>query len=396
MINIDWLNISQNHPSVMDENGVFHAPLPVVCSGVVGKFTDQSIKDFLQTKSDDYTEFLDIVEDASEWATASRVIHQGSYCSSLWLGSDGNRIEFRGNPARHNRPDNVFTGTIDHALACANAITAEYGLPPFSPGEYTERRDQDGNLKSSYTGATVSMIHANQKIISGSPEALEEVLRWSHYQSMPNVHTRPQENGTVWGSKKSHRKMIKLYGKAREMLAHAKEHGRTKAEVLADPVYQYCHENGVLCLELEARRSLLEDRHMRYLAQITQEKIEKLFAEEAMLLFSRGHKISTDFDLSYMDVPAGAMAAAADWLKGGDPFKILKATKQATAYRYANALKAYGIDITQPLDKDNPCPPPIVRLIDVHPVTQVPDWYWAHQARMTAEASNSDPIEAAA
>lgn len=390
MINIDWLNISQVHPSAIDADGVLVPALPVICSGLTCKFTKQSTERFLENFNSGK---LTDVSDLADWAVQSHQIHKGSFDSALILRSDGCRVDLRGNVSRFGRPDNVFTGDLDRAIECANKIVAEYGLPPFTPGEYREFRDGNQNkneLKYEFSGATVSMLHLNRKYAAGSPEKAARVLDWARHQNLPNVVTSTRGRTVYFGSKKSARKLIKLYDKAQEMLDNCKEHGRTKEEVLADPVYQYCLQNGILCLELEARRLMLADHYMRFLGELTMDKITRLFDDEAAILFNRVN-VTDASDVALFDVPSGAKMAALTWLAGGNPFVTLS---RATQYRYTKMLLPYGIDLRTRLDPENPTPPSVVQVVEVSPVTEAPAWYWDHQARMVADAVNADPYQA--
>lgn len=387
MINIDWLNIAQVHPSAIDADGVLVPALPVVCSGLTCKFTKQSAETFIEQFNG---ACLSDVSDLAEWAVQAHQVHEGSFDSRLILRSDGCRVDLRGNVSRFGRPDNVFTGDFARAIECANNIVAEYGLPPFTSGDYREFRNDEGDLKHEYTGATVSMLHLNRKYSAGSPEKAQRVLDWARHQSLPHVTTSTRGNSVYYGSKKSNRKLIKLYDKAQEMLEHAKEHGRSKEEVLNDPVYQYCLKNGILCLELEARRLMLADRNMRFLGEITMEKITRLFDEEAAILFDRV-TVSDASDVALFDVCAGAKMAALAWLRGENPLLTLA---DRTGRRYTKELEKYGIDLRHPLDPENPRPPAIVQVVEVTPVTEAPAWYWDYQARMVAEAVNADPYQA--
>jgi len=397
MINIDGLHISQCYPSFDDVTGELLPALPVVSSGLVCKYTPESLQHFAQKMDSPlYDGAIDLV-DLSEWSTASALIYKGSYSSSIYLRSDGHRVEMRGNPLRFGRPDNVFTGDFAACIARASELCQANGLPPFSVGEYNEFRDHEQNLQHEYlNGATVSMIHANKKLATGSPENCEAFLNWCRFQTMPNLKGDPQDNGMQWGGKGSTRLLLKAYGKAQEILAHCKEHGRTRAEVLADPVYQYCHQNGIVCLEAEFRRQLLIDSGMRFLGDITMQKIEDLFDQKAQLLLNRASKATTDIDLASLDVPSGAIGYLRAWMQGSEVWPLMVAKSKATAYRYASALRKYGIDIRVPLNPDAPEVPALIRVVDVMEIKEPPSWYWDYQTRMIAEAANADPFEEAA
>lgn len=384
MVFIDWLNISQSFPGTLAEDGMDLLPtIPKVDSGFVAKIG----RDENQELNDD-----------PEWITTSRLQHRGSFESSIMLRSDGFRVDLSGNVGRVDRPDNLFNLQWDETLAKTNAFISTHGLPPFSTGHQelnhnvSEYDRKHGNLIC-WTGATVSMIHLTENYATGSAGNAQAFIDWIATQSKSHVKRgRAGESTVIFGSKGSSRSYLKFYIKADEMLAHAKQHGRSAADIKADPVYQYCKDNGVVRIELEARRLLLRDNQLRFIGDITMPKLEKLFRAEIDPLLHRTREDITRIDLDALDLPPGAKMTAAAYLRGED---VRASLSRATFFRYAKQLRDYGIDISTPLDNASKFTS-LIKVVEIAPIHQAPDWYWTHQARMAASAVNTESEKVAA
>lgn len=385
MVFIDWINLSQQFPGTLSADGGELLPsIPAVDSGFVAKIA----------RDEDSGELVE----EPEWMTTSRLQHRGSFESSIMLKSDGFRVDLSGNVGRLNRPDNLFNLQWDETLAQASAFAAQHGLPPFSAGDQMLNANvsaydaKHGNFEI-WTGATVSMLHLTENYATGSAGNAMAFIDWVATQSKSRVKRgRAGESTVVFGTKGSARSYLKIYIKADEMLAHAKDHGRSTAEVKQDPVYQYCQQNGVVRVELEARRLLLRDHQLRFVGDITMQKLETLFRTEVDPLLNRTREDITRIDLETLDVPPGVRMTAAAYLRGED---VRASLSRRTFFRYAKQLREYGIDISEPLPNASKFTS-LVKVVEIAPIHDVPDWYWQHQARMAAVAANSEPIEVAA
>jgi len=384
MIFVDWINASQTFPGTLAEDGLDVLPsIPKVDSGFVAKIGRDENQELI---------------DDPEWITTSRLQHRGSFESSIMLRSDGFRVDLSGNVGRLDRPDNLFNLQWDETLAKVNEFVGSHGLPPFSAGEQrmndnvSEYDRKHGNLIC-WTGGTVSMIHLTENYVTGSAGNAQAFIDWIATQSKSHVKRgRAGESTVGFGSKGSSRSYLKFYIKADEMLAHAKAHGRTAAEIKADPVYQYCKENGVVRVELEARRLLLRDNQLRFIGDITMPKLEKLFRNEVDPLLTRTREDITRVDLDALDLAPGAKMTAAAYLRGED---VRASLSRATFFRYAKQLRDYGIDISTPLDNATKFTS-LIKVVEISPINTAPDWYWTHQFRMTAQAANTAAEKVAA
>ncbi len=386
---VDWITLSQ---SDFSKNVEFVGPfsvlhgnenlpagsdlsLPYVDSGFVVKYARD-----LETMK---------FEDDEEWVSHSRVHHEGSFSSGLMLRCDGSRVEFSGNVGRFDRPDNLFNLGFDETLAKANEFLSHYGLPKFHSGDYHENMrpseyDFKHGLMEEWTGATVSMLHLTKNYITGSAGNAQAAIDWLATQSKSHVkRSRSGESTIAWG-KKGGRVYLKCYIKANEMLDHAKAHGRTREEVLNDPVYQFCLKNGVIRFELEAGRLLLRDSSLRFIGDITMPKLNALFDEHVDPILGRVREDITRIDFDTLDIGAGPKMAALAYLRGED---VRSHLTTRTFYRYAKVLRDYGIDISEPLENTQKFTT-VIKVIDIQPIAHAPNWYWDHQSRMTQHAAN--------
>lgn len=373
---VDWISIKQRHPGRLDpETGELVPSLPMVDSGLIGKFPRSDTGAY----SSDISEY----DDSPEWVMQSSLQHRGSFDSLVIVKCDGFTVTLSGNVGRLDRPDNLFNLDFDATIQKCNEILASYGLPPFTAGEQVlnpnpSDYDVKHGLFEMWTGATVSMLHLTRNYSAGSPQNAQTVIDWLSTQSMSRIKRgKAGDTSVQWGGKGG-RKLLKAYLKALEMLIH--RHGRKREEVQADPVYQYCHQTGVVRLELEAGRLLLRDNLLRYLGDITMSKLIQLFDNEVTPLLGRTKTDVTRMELEHLP-PAVRMTASA-YLRGENVQALLART---TFYRHAKTLRDYGLDIAEPLPTLTKFST-VIRVVDLTPLTAAPDWYWNHQRRAALTA----------
>lgn len=363
---IDFIRITQEHPVRDSETGEI-TPLPRVDSGFVCKYVRNE-------ETGDLT---------LDYQSSSRRFFEGSYDSLYIVRCDGCKVEFEGNVGRFSRPDNLFNLDFDATLQKINEILAGHGLPPFSAGTRYQnpcpsKHDIQHGLYFCWTGATISEVHITQNFETGNAGNAQAAIDWLASQSVNHIkRTRAHDTTVSWG-KKSGRKYLKAYLKAPEMLTH--RHGRSKADIEQDPVYQYAHSHGILRFELEAKRLHLRDHHCRYLGDITMEKLIRLFNEDVEPLLGRVKADITRMELETLPAPVRMTASA--YLRGENVRALLS---QATFYRHLKVLRDYGLDISEPLPTLHAFSP-VINVVQIQPVTTVPDWYWQHQRSMTLRA----------
>jgi len=161
---------------------------------------------------------------------------------------------------------------------------------------------------------------------------------------------------SVWWSNTRH--MFKAYRKAAEMV----KHGRASDEFSV----QWCHQNGVVRVEVELKRRLLEELEMRQFCDVNDQLIAECFADQTEILRRVDRSDEPDIIAA---IPSRSRGYASAWLAGQDVRAFMS---NGTLYRHAKVLREYGIDILQPR---NVIGFPIkVRVVDLVPAA-VPDWY---------------------
>jgi hypothetical protein len=161
---------------------------------------------------------------------------------------------------------------------------------------------------------------------------------------------------SVWWANTRH--MFKAYLKGAEMVKHG------KAE--RDRSVLWCKDNGVVRVEVELKRRLLQALEMREFAAVSDEKIAAVFAEQTSILRRVDRSDEPDILAA---LPARSRVYASAWLAGQD---LRACMAERSLYRHAKVLREYGIDILRPR---NVCGFPVkVRVVDLVPAT-APDWY---------------------
>lgn len=152
--------------------------------------------------------------------------------------------------------------------------------------------------------------------------------------------------------------MFKAYVKGTEML----KHGKAKD----DEAVVWCNENGVVRVEVELKRRLLQELSLQQFCDVTDQELAEVFADQTSVL--RRVDRSDEPDI-LAQIPARFRGYASAWLAGQDVRALMS---QSAFYRHAKVLRGYGIDMLQPR---NVCGFPVkVRVVDLVPAA-VPDWY---------------------
>jgi len=333
---VDWINIHQKHNGLPDLNGGYFVEL------------DEN--------------------EAEKWKTARHMALEGSHSTRVMLRSFAGQVELRGNVGRWCRSDNVFNLDFDSTILRANQLVDCFGLPHFSDdGDYWE--DKDGKVRS--LGAAVTRLDLTRNYVTGGAHEAVRYMAWLDGLSLPYIRRGRSVGSTTvqWGSNTGRYKLI-AYNKAVEMLAHAKnDEDRKKIE--ASAIYQYCLTNGIVRVELKLARLELEAQGLRFLGDITMEKLQNLFNEKVSFL--HGCKVRDDLDLS--DLPASVRMTYSAYMSGVDVTQIFN--NRMTLHRHAKKLREFGVDILSA--------PDVLRLKtqvrEIHIQAAVaPDWYWQEAA----------------
>lgn len=324
---VDWFTAGQRHPK---------GGLPAVVGGVASRFDSDGNCTF-------------------ERGIPARVA--GSFETSLGILCDGHFVGLSGNVGRFGRGDNLFNLGWAATREKAVGVLALAGLPRLADGT---RRPVDWGDRPEHgrdwpgRGATVARLDLTCNFSAGSDAQARAVIRWLAGQSVRRAKRGYSGDESVWWS--NTRIMLKAYRKGAEMKAHGGD-----AELI-----EWATDNGIVRVELELKRRELQERDLRDIANITQEKLEAVFREH-LEPFQRIDS-SDDPDI-LAAIPARSRSLAAAWMAGQDCHFLCS---RATLYRHAKVLREYGLDILEARNIERF--PVKVRVIDLEPVS-VPEWY---------------------
>lgn len=316
---IDWITINQ-----------FHAgkSLPVLVSGSTVVYDQYGIPRF-------------------ERARPARFI--GSHETSIQITCNGVFVSLSGNAGRFSRPDNLFSYGVRETVQKASHLVMDQGLPEFTPG-FTASNGQ-------YTrGATVSRLDITANYATGSESQARAFIRWLADKSVSRMKKGRAGDESVWFVNSRH--MIKAYIKHIEM----EKHGMSKD----DQLYQWCKEQGIVRVEVELKKRMLDTEGLYHLEAITEEKLIEIYHRETEIL----KRVDRSDEPDIIDsLPARYRMTAAAWLAGEDVRSFLS---RATLFRHAKVLREYGLDILEP--RSIVKFPTKVNVIELRPVSP-PDWY---------------------
>ena len=319
---IDWLTISQLHTEA--------EPFPIYTGGINVDYDPEGNARFERIRPSKFS---------------------GSHETRINIKSDGRHVSLSGNPGRFCRKDNLFNAGWAGTFEKCNRILQSRGLPAFHPGKISNAVGQ-GNIP----GARVSRIDITANFATGSESQARHLIRWLASRSISRMKKGRAGDESVWWSNTRH--MLKAYIKHLEMSKHGTPD--------TDPVYQYCKEQGVVRVEIELKRRLLNDLDMVDIKNISDEKLVKVFHEQTEIF----NAVDRTDEPDILDaIPPKSRVHAAAWMAGKDLRQLMSIR---TFYRHQKILREYGIDIGEPRNIETF--PVKVRIVEMKPLS-MPDWY---------------------
>lgn len=319
---IDWLSISQLHTG--------NERFPIYTGGINVDYDPHGNARFERVRPAHFT---------------------GSHETRISIKSDGRHISLTGNVGRFSRKDNLFNSNWAETLSKCNRILLARELPAFTAGKVWSTV---GGIDS--PSARVSRIDLTANFATGSESQARSLIRWLASRSVSRMKKGRAGDESVWWVNSRH--MLKAYIKHIEMLKHG-----CPAD---DPVYLWCKEQGVVRVEIELKRRLLNDLDLVEISKINDEKLVKVFHEQTDIF----NAVDRSDEPDILDtIPPRLRAHAAAWMAGHDLRTLLT---NGTFYRHAKTLREYGIDITEPRNVEKF--PVKVRIIELKPLSR-PDWY---------------------
>ncbi|WP_110382490.1 phage/plasmid replication domain-containing protein [Nitrosomonas ureae] len=319
---IDWLTISQLHTNA--------EPFPIYTGGINVDYDPHGNARFERVRPARFT---------------------GSHETRISIKSDGRHISLSGNVGRFSRQDNLFNATWDKTLAKCNRILLARALPAFNAGKTGLTIGQ-----SDAPSARVSRIDLTANFATGSESQARSLIRWLGSRSVSRMKKGRAGDESVWWVNSRH--MLKAYIKHIEMLKHGCAED--------DPVYLWCKEQGVVRVEIELKRRLLNDLDMIEISKITDERLIQVFHEQTEVFNAVDRSDEPDILDS---IPSKSRIYAAAWMAGQD---LSSMAHRATLFRHAKVLREYGIDIMEPRNIE--AFPVKVRIVEMKPLS-MPDWY---------------------
>ncbi|SET65066.1 phage/plasmid replication protein, gene II/X family [Nitrosomonas marina] len=319
---IDWVTISQLHTG--------HEPFPIYTGGVNVDYDATGVARFERVRAANF---------------------RGSHETAIRIKSDGRHISLSGNIGRFSRKDNLFNCNWHQTLNKCNRILLGKGLPAFTTGK-TGLADHQKDTFS----ARVSRIDLTANFATGSESQARNLIRWLASRSVSRMKKGRAGDESVWWVNTRH--MLKAYIKHIEMLKHGCSED--------DPVYQWCKQQGVVRVEIELKRRLLNDLDMVEIGSISDEKLIRVFHDQTEIF----NAVDRSDEPDILDqIPPKSRVHAAAWMAGQDLKQLLP---NGTFYRHARILREYGIDITEPRNIETF--PVKVRIVEMQPIS-MPDWY---------------------
>lgn len=326
---VDWITLAQHHPA---------GGLPVLTGGITVRYSAAGLPVFERNHA---TSFL------------------GSHDTQVLVGCDGFSVLFSGNAGRLGRSDNVFGFGFAETFRRVNRVVVELGLPAFSfvrLGSVSAAAEEVGYERGLGRGARITRLDLTRNYSTGSEAAARRYIRWLSGQSVARMRKGSGGEDSVWWSNTRH--MLKAYRKAEEMRVHDKSGDQH--------LIDWLDEQGVVRIEVELKRRLLDELGLSDVAKVTDEKLVSLF-EEQIQPFRRFERQGESLVLD--ELPRGSRVYAQAWLTGGD---VRTMCSRATLFRHARVLRSYGIDLFSVRDVVQF--PQRVEVIELRPLV-VPDWY---------------------
>lgn len=315
---------------------------------------------------DGYAHF-DFTDGAFGQIRQSRVIHEGSYSTSISVHVRNNTIVMEGNPSRYNRLDNLFGFvTLEECFIVYNSILASLGLPAFTKCKtlgYLDARDGKAP-KAIVDGAVITRLDLTTNMMVGGGTCVDAYLK--ALSTMPYRRSRGNlyADGKTcdWKSILGNARELYpcVYNKAHEFSIHLlPKVKRTFGELSPEYAYitqliDYCRQHGVTRHELKVKSAYLTKHNLQFyglsdtLNQLTKLhndflNIDKKLKVSAMDLRTITQTLIEEGICENTKAANTTALYAINWMNG-DTFEAHK--KQVQIHRAR--LRKIGIDILKP------------------------------------------------
>lgn len=292
-----------------------------------------------------------------ERSTQRRFEHEGSFDSRMWIRCDGNVVEFHGNIARWDRPDNLFGHSWDLTLCRVNRLLNLYAIPPFTPGERLRYADTGWQ----WSGARLSRIDITMNHAFFSTENAQTIVDYMGRQHVGRQRgTVTPDRTTVLYGYGSQYASGKLYIKAAELKAHRR---KKSGSHVSDEVIELCDSMGVLREEFTLKSRFLTQKGLAFIGDITQDRLMAIYDIRSQL------KVLNRFETVDTSMISSAARGTLARYENGESLNV----STRTFYRHRRELLALGVDISTPKSNVSKLVQP-VKVIE-RAVLVAPDWY---------------------
>lgn len=306
----DWLSIYQIH---------FH-PVPVVNEGRIFSVDKEGV---------------------IKWEVGSKVVHKGSFDTSVRVSSDGRRVVIEGNVGRFGRSDNLFGYSVADCVLLASKLVALFGLPPFTDAAPMPLNGKGGSLdyfKSDTdkgfqpVASVITRVDLTCNYATGSQENASQFMRYlAGFKSRQQEPKAYQTSGVSWGEGSKYW-YAKVYDKAADYIRHLS----SSNDLHDSALYAFMNQAGIARHEITLKSRYLKQNNLWRVSQWDKFMTAKVYA-----LFSDVIEGKAFVD-SFLEIPGRAGELAVAWRDGAD---LKKRLSRPTFYRYRKELLNYNIDI---------------------------------------------------
>jgi hypothetical protein len=322
-----------------------------------------------------------------------RLVHEGSYSTSITIKVTGDNVEVSGNPSRYDRLDNVFGyQKLDDAVEVFNGCLRQLGLPEFTKNTHLIRTtpDKNGKFTTIGDGAKFTRIDICENKAVGEGNQID-FLRGVATQRLRNSVPFLYPNGRTveWKSAKGGSRLIysKYYDKSYELRLNLlpkikRKLGEDSNEYkYAERLATYLESVGAVRAEQEYKSEWLKRNCASWWGlfdeSIFHQPHKELFDIDLrvgmtnMTLESIAERLLTEGVVTTAKAAHTTAFYVYEW-QHGKVFDL----KKSSVKTHRSRLRKIGIDIANPCDISQFSPVFVreAREIEVTPLEQ-PSWY---------------------
>lgn len=349
--------------------------------------------------------FIDFLADEHEQMKSPRqnkVIHEGSYSTSIIVQVKGRRVYVSGNPSRFNRLDNLFgLPTVDACVSVYNGILESLGLPPLTKCKtmgFREVVQESGEIKMVpvVDGFVITTIHITTNMAVGGGGLIDTYIKavsgLSYLRRRGRLH--PDGKTADWLSNKGNAREIypSIYDKAYEMengkgctlsLVKRRYGEHSEEYKYYSALHDYCKQNGVARFEQKLNSPYLKKHHLQYYGKSDYSILNEIHGEFLQLdekLRVNHMDINTITETLLADgICSNTKAAnitalyAINWMNG-QKFDLTKSQVQTHRAR----LRKIGIDIAKPCNLHTFSPVVVRKVVEIQKTELQPPSFYKH------------------